>query len=304
MKTVLDWANHLIASRNPERFKFIPDAMYLKIRFYDIFHRKLDFKNPKTFNEKLQWLKLYDRDPLYTTMVDKYEAKKYVADLIGDEYIIPTLGIWENFDDINFEILPDQFVLKCTHDSGGLVVCKDKNHLDIESARMKIEQSLKRNYYYSGREWPYKNVKPRIIAEKYMTDETGELQDYKVHNFGGIPKFILVCSQRFSEKGLCEDFYDTSWKRLDVKRPSHPWTAEGKTAPLELQKMLELSSKLSEDIPFARTDFYLVDGQLYFGEITFFPASGLEKFEPDWWDHKLGDWIKLPVNKIYGGGAH
>ena len=149
---------------------WMPDEQYLKLMYWAILHRKLDLKNPKTFNEKLQWLKLHDRKTEYTVMVDKYEAKRYVAERIGEQYIIPTLGIWEHFDEINFESLPNQFVLKCTHDSGGLVVCKDKSKLNKSTAREKIERSLKCNYYLSSREWPYKNVPPRIIAEKYMSD--------------------------------------------------------------------------------------------------------------------------------------
>ena len=179
----------------------------------------MDLNNPRTFNEKMQWLKLYDHRPEYAKMVDKYEVKKYVADIIGEEYIIPTLGIWDSFDEIDFEGLPSQFVLKCTHDSGGLVICKDKDSLDIEAARKKIEKSMRVNYFKWGREWPYKQIKPRIIAEQYMdSGDAPGIMDY-VHNFNGIPKIVLVCSERFSDSGLKRTF--DKWRHLDLCRPSH-----------------------------------------------------------------------------------
>lgn len=281
--------------------KYVPDSLYLRRQYKKIMGKPLNLKNPHTFNEKLQWLKIHDRNPLYTTMVDKYAVKKYVADMIGEEYIIPTLGVWDKFDDINFDELPYQFVLKCTHDSGGLVICKDKSKLDMEKAKEKIEKSLKTNYYLLGREWPYKNVQRRIIAEKYMVDYSGnDLSDYKVHCFNGVPKVILVCSERFSDAGLHEDFYDVNWKRLEVKRPDHPSSDIEQPEPKELQKMLLLSEQLSRKYPFMRTDFYEVNGRLYFGEITFYPASGFDRFEPEEWDYKFGEWLSLPTS--IGGG--
>lgn len=277
--------------------KYVPDSLYLRRQYKKIMGKPLNLRNPHTFNEKLQWLKIHDRNPLYTTMVDKYAVKKYVADMIGEEYIIPTLGVWDKFDDINFDELPYQFVLKCTHDSGGLVICKDKSKLDMEKAKEKIEKSLKTNYYLLGREWPYKNVQRRIIAEKYMVDYSGnDLSDYKVHCFNGVPKVILVCSERFSDAGLHEDFYDVNWKRLEVKRPDHPSSDIEQPEPKELQKMLLLSEQLSRKYPFMRTDFYEVNGRLYFGEITFYPASGFDRFEPEEWDYKFGEWLSLPTS--------
>lgn len=279
----------------------ISDKGYLKIAYRSVFGKKLDLENPETFNEKLQWLKLYDRKPIYTAMVDKYAAKRYVADIIGEEYIIPTLGVWNSFDDIDFSNLPNRFVLKCTHDSGGLVIVKDKKNLDKLTARKKIEECLKNDFYYMGREWPYKDVPHRIIAEKYMEDDSGELQDYKVFNYNGIPRQILVCRDRFLKSGLTEDFFDTEWKRLDIKRPKHDNSSTEIPMPINLKKMLELSAKLSKDIPFLRTDFYEVGNKLYFGELTLYPASGFEGFEPTKWDAKLGELIKLPEN--IGGGV-
>ena len=255
----------------------------------------LDLENPKTFNEKLQWLKIHDRKPIYTTMVDKYEVKRYVADLIGEEYIIPTLSVWEHFDDIDFDKLPEQFVLKCTHDSGGLVICRDKNKFDKKAAKKKIEKCLKRNYYYQGREWPYKNVKPRILAEKYMEDNTTqELRDYKFFCFNGEVKALYIASER--QKSNIEtkfDFFDTDFNHLDIKN-GHPNALVTPRKPVNFNKMKELSSKLSIGIPHLRVDFYEVDNKIYFGELTFSHMSGLMPFEPEEWDRVFGDWILLP----------
>lgn len=292
--------------RHPEKIivklgrnsSIISDEVFIKAYYYNVFHRPIDLKNPQTFNEKLQWLKLYDRNPEYTTMVDKYAVKQYVADKIGEEYIIPTLGVWNHFDEIDFKKLPNQFVLKCTHDSGGLVICKDKSKLDFKAAKQKIEESLKHNYYLSGREWPYKDVKPRIIAEKYMIDTNiNDLPDYKIHCFNGAAKFILVCSERFSENGTREDFLDINWNKLPFKRPHLNGSEKILKKPLGFNKILEFSTKLSKNIPFIRCDFYEINGRIYFGELTFFPASGFDLFEPSEWDYKLGSWLELPKKK-------
>lgn len=272
-------------------FDRMDDEMYLKLMYRAFMGQKLNLENPHTFNEKLQWLKLYDRKFEYSKLVDKYEVKKEIANIIGKEYIIPTLGIWDSFDDIDFDSLPNQFVLKCTHDSGGLVICSDKNTLDKKAARLKITESLKRNYYYSGREWPYKDVPHRIIAEQYMADD---LRDYKLFCFDGVPRMTLVCSERFTEEGLKEDFYDEAWNHLDVRRPAHGNAVLPIQRPKQYELMRELAAKLSEKMPFARIDFYEIDEKVYFGEITFYPASGFEGFKPEEWDLKLGEWIKLP----------
>lgn len=280
---------------NKESSQKLSDERYLRLRFYARMGKKLDLDNPKTFNEKLQWLKLHDRKPEHVNMVDKLEAKKYVADRIGEQYIIPTLGVWDKFDDIDFDSLPDKFVLKCTHDSGGLVICKNKSKLDVDAAKNKIDRCLKKNYYWHGREWPYKDVPRKIIAEQYMEDEqTAELRDYKFFCFNGVPKMILVCSDRFSSGGLRENFYDVDWNLLPVQRPSHPNSDVDIEAPENLHLMIAAAEKLAQNIPFSRIDFYEINGKMYFGEITFFPASGFEPFSPEGWDKKLGDWIKLP----------
>jgi len=287
--------NIFIFLQNRCNFRVLPDKVYLKICYKLATGKKLDLKNPKTFNEKLQWLKLYDRKPEYTTMVDKYEAKKYVAEKIGEEYIIPTLGVWDHFDDIDFDSLPDQFVLKCTHDSGGLVIVKDKSKLDKPAAKKKIEKSLKMNYYYSGREWPYKDVKPRIIAEKYMEDLSngGGLTDYKFFCFHGKAENVMVCLDRNTGDTKFY-FFDKAWKllKLNMRGMAAP---EGFTIekPDGMDKMFQIAEVLSENLKFSRIDLYNVDGKIYFGEITFFPQSGFDSQLLDTTDALFGKWIHL-----------
>ena len=273
--------------------RWLPDKTYLKWNYWANIKKRLNLKNPKTFNEKLQWLKLYDRKLIYTTMVDKYAVKKYVADRIGAEYVIPTLGVWDSPEEIDFDSLPNQFVLKVTHDSGGLVICKDKSKLDIEAAKAKLARSLKRDYYLQSREWPYKNVKRRILAEKFMVDASDKLDDYKLLCFGGQVKCSFVCSDRFSGKGLHITFFDRDWQVMPFER-SYPSVKEGVPKPVQYEKMVELAEILSMDIPFVRVDFYEVDGKIYFGELTFYPGSGFEAFQPESWDETLGQWIQLP----------
>lgn len=305
MKTFFHKGKNWIFWRLQEQglFNRMSDEAYLKMRYWLSMGKKLNLANPQTFNEKLQWLKLYDRNPEYTRMVDKYEAKKYVADRIGEEYIIPTLGVWERFDEIDFDALPDQFVLKCTHDSGGLVICRDKKTLDKEKARKKIEASLKMNYFYSGREWPYKNVKPRIIAEQYMEDTaTAELRDYKIFTFDGVAKALFIATERGSSTEETKfDFFDTEFRHLPFTN-GHPNAKVRPAKPETFDEMLRLAEKLSANIPHLRVDFYEVNGKAYFGELTFAHWSGMMPFEPAEWDETFGTWIKLPEN--IGGGIH
>ena len=279
---------------------WMSDEAYIKLRYYAVFGRMPDLKNPKTFNEKLQWLKLHDRKPIYSTMVDKYEAKKYVASIIGDKYIIPTLGLWEKFDDIDFDSLPEQFVLKCTHDSGGLAICKDKSTFDRQKAKKKIEESLKQKFFYFGREWPYKDVKPRIIAEKYMEDkETGELSDYKFFTFDGEAKALFIATERqVVGEDVKFDFYDMDFKHLDF-RQGHENAKIYPKKPKTFEAMKELAEKLSKGIPHVRVDFYEVNGETYFGELTFAHFSGFVPFNPSEWDTTFGEWLKIPN----GGGT-
>lgn len=276
-------------------FDKMPDRQYLKILYRCTMGKKLNLENPQTYNEKLQWLKLYDRKDIYTVMVGKHTAKDYVANIIGGEYIIPTIGIWDSFDEIDFDALPEQFVLKCTHDSGGLVICSDKSKLDKDAARKRIEQCLKADFYAYGREWPYKNVERKIIAEKYMVDESGtELKDYKFFCFDGEVKAMFIASDRSNPKEETKfDFFDRDFNHLPFTN-GHP-NAEGEIKkPQGFDKMVELAEKLSKGLPQARIDFYDIYGQVYFGEITFFHWSGITPFDPEEWDYTFGSWIKLP----------
>lgn len=296
-KKILKQPSHLALFLLEKKWScVIPDKAYIKMVYRLRMKKKLNLKNPQTLNEKLQWLKLYDRKSVYSIMVDKYEVKKYVAEQIGEEYIIPTLGVWNSFDEIDFDKLPNQFVLKCTHDSGGLVICNEKSKLDTKAAKEKIERCIKKNYFWHGREWPYKDVSHRIIAEQYMTDDGEGLADYKVHCFNGVPKVILVCRDRFKNSGLTEDFFTVSWDHIDVKRPDHTNSSEEIKRPQSLEVMLQLAGKLSEGIPFSRIDFYVIQGKVYFGEITFFPATGMKQFVPEHYDRDFGNWVTLPID--------
>ncbi len=276
-------------------YKRVPDEEFLKKQYRVCFGKELNLENPVTFNEKLQWLKLYNRKPIYTTMVDKVDVKKYVADIIGEQYIIPTLGVWDHFDDIDFDKLPDQFVLKCSHDSGGLVIVKDKSKLDKKAAKAKIEKCLKRNYYWIGREWAYKNVKPRILAEKYMeNNSTKDLRDYKIFCFDGVAKALFIATDRQAANVEVKfDFYDMDFNHLDVRNGHSNSDVELKK-PEKFDEMISLANKLSQNIPHVRVDFYEVNGKVYFGELTFCHFSGMTPFDPEAWDVTFGSWIKLP----------
>lgn len=290
-----DVLRHYIERANERGlFNWLPDKLVLQLLYWARVQKRLDLKAPKTYNEKLQWLKLYNRNPLYTKMVDKCEAKKYIADRIGQEHVVPTLGVWERFADIDFDRLPDQFVLKCTHDSGGLVIVRDKAKLDLEAARKKIEKSLKTNYYYHGREWPYKDVKPRILAECYLEEiETGELRDYKWYCFHGQPKLMAIFCGR-SKGATTANYFDCDFRPIDMT-----W-GYGKAEvilekPEDFEKMRQFAAVLSQDAPALRVDFYEVNGQVYVGELTFFDGSGFDLIEPEEWDAKMGSWLKVPI---------
>lgn len=277
----------------------VPDKAFQNQCFNALLGKPLDFSHPTTFNEKLQYLKLYDRRPEYTRMVDKYRVREYITEKLGAQYLIPLIGVWDDPEKIDFSTLPEQFVLKCNHNSGlGMCICKDKSKLNIRKVKAGLRKGLRQNYYLTGREWPYKNVPRRIIAEQFMQSDAGGLTDYKIHCFNGEPKLILVCKDRFAPTGLTEDFYTPQWEHLDLRRPTHPNATEPMAKPDELDQLLEFSRILSKDIPFLRVDFYIVEGHVYFSELTFFPASGFEKFEPEEWDQTLGDWLKLPDTSI------
>ena len=277
-------------------YYLVPVKIFLKIKFKKKVGYKLNLNHPKSFNEKLQWLKLNDRKSIYTQMVDKYMVRKYIAESIGEKYLIPLLGVWNNFEEINFNKLPDQFVLKCTHDSGSIRICKDKSNFDINEAKNFFNKKLKENFYYFGKEWPYKNVHPRIIAEEFIEDESSkDLKDYKFMCFNGNVKCCFVCSERFSTH-LKVTFYDTEWNKLPFER-HYPNSEEEIPKPKNLEKMIQLAEKLSINIPFVRVDFYEVNNMIYFGELTFFPGCGFEEFKPIEWDYKLGEWIDLSSSK-------
>ena len=275
----------------------LPDAMYIKLKYWFHFKKLHNLKSPKTFNEKIQWLKLYDRKPIYTMMVDKYDAQEYIRSIVGSEYIIPSYGVWDKFEDIDFDSLPNSFVLKTTHDCGGVVICKNKSLFDKDKARKLLNEHLSRNYFYEGREWPYKNVKPRILAECYMENSsTNDLKDYKFFCFDGEVKALFVAADRQSQEETKFDFYDDNFNHLDL-RNGHPNSECGIERPKNFELMKRLASKLSVGIPQLRVDFYEVDGHVYVGELTFSHYSGMIPFDPEQWDRKFGDWIKLPLAK-------
>lgn len=286
---------HYIERANDKGFfHWLPDKYCLYLLYWARLGKRLNLNNPQTFNEKLQWLKLYNRRPEFTRMVDKYEAKKYVADIIGEEHIIPTLGVWERFEDIDFDALPDQFVLKCTHDSGGLVVVRDKTMLDVIAAKVKINQSLKENYYLHGREWPYKYVKPRIIAEKYMEEQNVRgLCDYKFYCFSGEPRYLYVSEGLENHATAKISFLTLDWNFAEFGRSDFLPFTELPLKPQAFDKMVEFARKLSAGHSFLRVDLYDIMGEVYFSELTFTPAGGYMPFDPESWDLKLGELIDL-----------
>ncbi len=274
--------------------KYLSDKVFLQLQYARLMKKRLNLKNPKTFTEKLQWLKLYDRRPEYKTMVDKYKVRDYIAGLIGKEYLIPLLGVWNHPQEIDFKGLPDQFVLKCTHNSGtGLSVCKDKSKLDIQAVRKELERGLKEDYYLLGREWPYKDVPRKIIAEKYMTDESGvELKDYKINCFNGRPVFIQVMSGR-SKEMFYLDHYDPNWQIINIQRKDKKNNPQPVSKPKQLQEMLEIAEILSRNLPYARIDLYIAEDKVFFGEITLYPVSGFIQFADLKTDLELGKLIHL-----------
>lgn len=296
---------------NPERLLdscvkrvgvLLPDKVYLSLRFRLLMGKWIDWKNPKTFNEKLQWLKVYNHNPEYTAMVDKSEAKRYAASIIGDEYIIPTIGSWRHFDEIDFDTLPESFVLKTTNGGGGggVVICRDKFALNKADVRKKLETSLRSSIYQNYREWPYKDIQPKIIAEKFMSDspreEIGELRDYKFFCVNGTAYNVMLCYGRQSGDTKFY-FFDREWNLLRLNKRGLAAPADFSIPkPKSIDKMFLLAGKLSEGLPFARIDLYNVDGKIYFGEITFYPQSGFDSNLLPETDRMFGDLIRLPQN--------
>ena len=296
MKKIIKYLTHpreaLICLMNKNFFFFLPDKLYLKWKYKLLIGKKLDLKNPKLLSEKLQWLKLYNRNPEYTEMVDKYEVRNYIENKIGKQYLIPLVGVYDNFNDIDFDKLPNQFVIKCTHDSGGLVICKDKNTLNMKAAKKKINKFMKRNYYKVHREWPYKNVKPRIVIEKYIENkDKSDLLEYNIFCFNGIPKLVSVCYGD-KEKNRFNDFYDSDFNKLDLKCIYNASNVIF-DKPKQFDKMKEIASILSKNIPHLRVDFYLCNNKIYLGELTFFHFAGFTKFEPKDYEITLVNYLKL-----------
>ena len=274
------------------------DKTFVSLIYFCKLHKRLNLKNPKTYNEKLQWLKLYNRKPEYTQLVDKYEVKEYVANIIGKEHIIPTIGVWEKAEDIDFKSLPQQFVLKTTHDSGGLYICKDKKQINVDEIKRKMTKALKRDFYRIHREYPYKDVKRRIIAEQFMIDDSGKgLRDYKFFCFDGEPKIMFVATDRPTDTRF--DFFDMDFNHLQLTNHWHPNNEyEVPHKPQNFEKMKELIGILAKDIPHVRVDFYEVNGQILFGEMTFFDQGGFLKLHPSSWENEWGDLIKLPLMEV------
>lgn len=282
----------------------MPDKMAIQLQWMQKFGTKLDLRHPKTFNEKLQWLKLYDRNPLYTTLVDKYRVKQWVADKIGEQYVIPTLAVYQSVDEIDLDKLPNQFVLKCNHDSGSVVICRDKANFDLEAAKVKLQKGLSRNFYLQSREWPYKNVKRCIIAEKYIEDNTfDDLVNYKFICINGKPEIMYITVKN---DDIWENFYDMDFKQIDFTHGRRKYK-EPIEKPQMFEKMKRIASQLAEDVPNVRVDFYLIENNLYFSEYTFYDWGGFAKIQPQKWDDYLGNILQLVENKniksVYRGGG-
>lgn len=277
--------------------QFLSDSLYLKLSFFVAMGYRLNLKNPVTYNEKLQWLKLNDRNPLYTTLVDKLSVKKWVESKIGPEFIIPTLKIYHDVDEINLEDLPSQFVLKTTHygDSLGVVVCKDKSNFNLVSAKDRLAKSMTLDYYKAGREWPYKNVQRLIIAEEYKEDQFGELRDYKFFCFNGKVKAMFIATDR-STGNVCFDYYDEFFNHLDFVQ-SHPMSGKAIEKPENFEEMIRIASVLSKGLTHVRVDLYNVNGKIYFGEMTFYHYGGMVPFHPKEWDYKFGSWLIIPKKR-------
>lgn len=271
-----------------------PADVFLK-RMYQIrMGEPLNLEHPSLYTEKLQWLKMFDQRPEYTRMVDKYAAKEYVAKTIGPEFVIPLLGVWNRVEDIDFDSLPQQFVLKTTHDSGGIVICRDRKTFDISKAKKKLRYHMNRDYYGQNREWPYKNVPHQIIAEPYMEDsKQKELRDYKFFTFGGEPKVLYIAQGRGLQEETVADFFDMEFNHLTFTI-DHDMAPTPPPKPQNFEKMKELAARLSAGTPQLRVDFYEVNGKVYFGEMTFFHCSGMAPFHPEQWNRIFGEWLILP----------
>ena len=281
-------------------YRWLSDEEYIRRYWKAHFGRKLDLENPVTLFEKLQWLKLYYRKPEFIDMVDKYTAKEIVAEKLGREHITPTIGVWDSPGEIDLSGLPEQFVLKPTHDSGGLVVCRDRKNFDWKAAKKKLAASMKHNYYWHGREWPYKHVRPRIIAEP-LIEELGKPDslEYKITCLNGKAVFVTICSgiAHDDDDKRTNDHFDRGFNRLPWKVIYKPAKVPPKK-PEQWEELFRFGEALAEGIPYLRVDTYIIGGKILFGEMTFFTWSGFRRFEPEEWDEKLGRMLKLPEKKV------
>lgn len=303
------WSDCLFVIRHPLSFfrrqlwlalaKSMNDRAYIKFIYWCFMRKKLNIDTPLLFTEKLQWLKLYDRKPIYHIMADKYDAKQFVAQKIGAEYVIPTLGIWNSFNDINFDELPDRFILKGTFDSSSYYICNNKSEFDIKAAKRKVLTNWKVDYSLFSREWPYKGLKHRLIAEPLLNDGKNlYLTDYKFYTFNGEPQFFYTTSNRGTKIGLCEDFFDIDGNHLELNQVGYKNNPEKPSLPKNLKRMVEISRLLANGTYHLRVDFYEVGNKLYVGELTFFDGGGFSEFVPQQYNRILGDWIKLPIDTI------
>ena len=279
-------------------FSFMPDKMYLQLHYFLILGKFINFKNPKTYTEKLQWLKVNNRKSEYSSLVDKLAVREHIANVWGEEHLFPLLGVWESFDDIDFDSLPEQFVLKCNHDSGSTRVIKSKSSLteeDFEKLRSHFIKRLDREYYFAGREYPYKGLPRHIMAEAFMVDETAPekaIEDYKFFCFNGEPKIMFVATDRDTDVKF--DFFDMDFNHLEITN-IHPQSGKEIQKPEKFEEMKEIAAKLSKGMPQVRIDLYELNGKLYFGEYTFFHGGGFCRWEPEEWERRLGDWIDLSL---------
>lgn len=282
--------------------KWLPDKAHIRLMYRARIGKKLDLDDPKTYNEKLQWLKLYDRKPEYTKMVDKYAVREYVADKIGEEYLVPLLGKWDDPEDIDLDALPEQFVLKCNHDSGSVIICRSKSDFDFGKAKSKLKRCLQHGTYIYGREWPYKNVKPCIIAEQYLedADQQDGLMDYKFFCFDGKPRFLYVSKGLEDHSTASISFLNLDWSFAPFQRSEYKGFEILPKKPVQYEKMLEIATALSSGTSFLRVDLYEIKGKAYFSELTFTPCCGMMCFVPMEWDEKIGELLVLPNNTRKG----
>lgn len=278
-------------AENGKYFSSLSDSKYLSIIYRILVNEKLNLKNPKSYTEKLQWLKIYDHKRIYNTMVDKYEVRNYIKKTIGEEYLIPLIDVYDNVEDINWESLPKEFVLKATHTSGNVIICKDKNNLNKSETIKELNKWLKRDYYSYFREWPYKDLKPKIVCEKFLSEIGDVPVDYKIMCFSGEPEIIQVHRGRFEEHTI--EYYDKYWNKLDIYSEGYKKCDYISEKPKELHKLLMIARKLSANLPQSRIDLYLVNGNVYFSEITFFDGAGFDKFYPEEFNNYLGDLINI-----------